>query len=130
MMTKLKILVVDDDPIAVKVTVADLQSLGYATESAYRGDEALQILLKAPNNFAAVILDRMMLGMDGLALLKQMKLNAQLQHVPVIMQTGEAEREEIIEAIQAGAAEVMFKPIDTDLLDHVLKRLLKNKNVQ
>jgi two-component system chemotaxis response regulator CheY len=119
-----KILVIDDDPICLTILSDCLVELGYAVEQAHSGEQAWAALEEKPQDFQLVIVDRMMLGLDGMALLMRIKNTAQLKHIPVIMQTGESEKDEHCAAIKAGAADYLYKPLDRTLLFHLLKRLL------
>lgn len=117
-----KILVVDDEPICVKILVDQLHDLNYQTDYAYGGEDAWHLLQQHPQDYALVIADRMMIGMDGLMLLRKIKTNKSLSHIPFLMLTGEADVEDRIVALQAGAVDCLFKPVDSILLLHLIKR--------
>jgi two-component system, chemotaxis family, chemotaxis protein CheY len=120
-----KILVVDDEMLPIALVKEHLKGTKYKVDYEHRGEKALERLQTNPKTYQLVLVDRMMFGMDGMGLLKAMKEDPQLKDIPFIMQTGEAEEEEIEAAFQAGADEVLFKPIRKDILLDTFKMLLK-----
>jgi CheY-like chemotaxis protein len=125
-----EILVVDDDRISLKILAEHLEDLGYKTTSAMSGDEAWEILQQNPKRFSVIVLDRMMEGMDGLALLKQIKASEIFNQIPVVIQTGEAEAEDYISAIRAGAFDFIYKPIEQKLLMFVIKNAINKTFIE
>lgn len=79
------ILVVDDAPICREPIAASLRLAGYQTVCAGGGDEALRILQEMPVDL--VLLDILMPGMDGLAVLKKIREDRKTMHLPVIFLT-------------------------------------------
>ncbi|MBN2299448.1 MAG: response regulator [Deltaproteobacteria bacterium] len=132
------ILVVDDELLNVKLMVQILQKEEYKISIAMNGEEAWNLLQKTPEDFDAVLLDRMMPGIDGLEVLKRMKEHDVLSSVPVIFQTAMTEEDEILEGIQAGAFYYLTKPyrrekllavVKTAVTDHAqYKSLLEDAN--
>lgn len=83
-----KILIVDDDPDVVLFLSTVLQDNGYATVEAYNGRDGLQ---KAHDELPELILlDLMMPHKSGIAMLSELKQDARLQAIPVVMVTGVA----------------------------------------
>lgn len=121
----MKILIVDDDPISLRVLTEYLQQMHYAYVAANDGKQAWELLEKAPNEFALVITDRVMPHLHGLQLLEKMQQHPVLKDTPMLMLTGEAEKEDIIAAVKAGVEDFLYKPIEKELLSAVLQRLLK-----
>jgi len=111
---RLKIIVVDDDAVALRVLVWQLVKAGHSVQSAANGNEGLSLVLaEAPQ---LVITDYQMPGMDGAALtraLRQTKMGRQLY---VIMLTGSEEDETQVEAFAAGADDYVVKPVRPRLL--------------
>jgi len=120
-----KILLVDDDPISLYVLTNYLKSMDYIAVTANDGLQAWEILQKNPEEFSVVIADRIMPKLHGLQLLEKMRNHVRLKTVPVILLTGEAEKEEQITAVKAGVFDFLYKPIDKQLLITVLKRALQ-----
>jgi len=110
-----KVLIVDDEPVSLKMLSGYLRDINYEFEQAENGKKALQILEKNPTSFGVVILDRLMPHMSGIELLNIMKQNKKLVKIPVVMLTGLDNNEDIIEAIQAGAFDYLTKPVEKDL---------------
>lgn len=125
MRIKPKLLIVDDDPISLRVLSEYLQDGNYAFFTAENGQQAWEILQKFPQEFALVIADRIMPKMHGLQLLAQMRKHEILKNTPLVMLTGEAEKEEIVVAIKAGVFDFLHKPIEKELLLAVLNRALQ-----
>jgi len=115
------VLVVDDEVLNVKLMVQMLQKEEYKISIAMNGEEAWSLLQQTPHEFDAVLLDRMMPGIDGLEVLKRMKGHDILRTVPVIFQTAMTEEDEILEGIQAGAFYYLTKPYRKEKLLAVVK---------
>ena len=79
---------------------------------AANGDQALQKLHSESHCFDAVILDRMMPGIDGLAVLRHIKTDTRHSQLPVILQTAAGHAEQIAEGLEAGAYYYLVKPFD------------------
>jgi DNA-binding response OmpR family regulator len=108
----LKILAVDDDPVARKILVQALRRLGYEEVVEVRdGIEALTFLEKEP--VRAIVSDWTMPEMDGLALCRQVRARVKSEYVYFILLTGrEADISNQREAIEAGVDDFLVKPLD------------------
>ena len=84
---------------------------------------ALQKLNSAPFDF--VVTDWNMPNMDGLALLQAIRRSPQLKHLPVLMITAEAKKENIIAAAQAGASGYVVKPFTAATLAEKLEKIFE-----
>src|SRR4051812_14431866 len=103
-----KFLVVDDFPTMRRIIRNLLRELGYTNvEEAENGTDGLQKLSNQPIDF--VISDWNMPVMDGLTMLKGIRANPALKHLPVLMVTAEALKENIIAASEAGASGYVVK---------------------
>jgi two-component system chemotaxis response regulator CheY len=121
---KLKFLVVDDFSTMRRIVRNLLKELGYIdAEEAEDGAVALQ-KLKA-GNFDFVVTDWNMPNMDGLTLLQQIRSDPALQHLPVLMITAEAKKENIIAAAQAGASGYIVKPFTAAVLSEKLTKIFE-----
>lgn len=121
-----EILVVDDDPVVVKVLTTLLTDASFSVASTHEAVFAFDLLNEDPYRFSAVILDRMMPSMTGLDLLHKIYVRPELRHIPIIMLTSHAERKDVGAAMIAGVYDFLYKPIDKDLLLLVLKRALRD----
>ena len=121
----LKILVVDDFSTMRRIVRGLLKEMGCDNvEEAEDGVHALR-LLKA-TKFDFVVSDINMPNMNGFDLLKSIKADAALKHLPVLMVTAEARKEDILLAAQSGAAGYIVKPFTKAVLeDKILKILQK-----
>lgn len=120
-----KILVVDDDNVSVKVIINHLKEAHYLVDSANQGKEAWEMLTQYPEEYAVILVDRMMMGVDGMELLRRIKQSPPLQNIPVIMITGQAQPEEHVDAIAAGVFDFLYKPIEKDLLLFLVQKALE-----
>jgi two-component system chemotaxis response regulator CheY len=119
----MKILVVDDFSTMRRIVRNLLKELGFANVSeAEDGVEALN-KLRSEGNFEFVVSDWNMPNMTGIELLRAIRADAALKHLPVLMVTAEAKRENIIEAAQAGASGYVVKPFTAATLDEKLKKV-------
>ncbi len=103
-----RILVVDDQPANLRAVSALLTRHGYAVVTADSGEKALAIAAEVRPDL--MLLDMMMPGMDGFALLQEIKQDAQLRRVPVVFLTAAQERELLVRAFDAGAVDYVTKP--------------------
>jgi two-component system chemotaxis response regulator CheY len=120
------ILVVDDFSTMRRIVRNLLRELGFSNfDEAEDGVQALQKLHSRPFDF--VVSDWNMPNMQGIDLLRAIRSDPQLKHIPVLMVTAEAKRENILEAAQAGVNGYIVKPFTADTLkeklDSVFKRL-------
>ena len=121
---KTKFLVVDDFSTMRRIVRNLLKELGYAeVDEAEDGVQALQKLKTEKYDF--VVSDWNMPNMDGLELLKQIRADANLSKLPVLMVTAEAKKENIIAAAQAGASGYVVKPFTAATLDEKLSKIFE-----
>jgi two-component system, cell cycle response regulator len=104
----LRILVVDDDAAALQLLERYLRNAGYDVVTAANGAEALNIdLAVAPQ---MIITDWMMPELNGLELCRRLRAHPDLGFVYVIVLTAQAERDRVVEALNAGADDYLTKP--------------------
>ncbi len=121
----LKILIVDDFSTMRRIVRNLLKELGYTNcDEAEDGVIALQ-KLKSSNNFQFVVSDWNMPNMTGVELLRHIRADADLKHLPVLMVTAEAKKENIIEAAQAGASGYVVKPFTSATLEEKLNKVFE-----
>ncbi|EPZ15674.1 chemotaxis protein CheY [Thauera terpenica 58Eu] len=121
---KLKFLVVDDFSTMRRIVRNLLKELGYTNvDEAEDGAIALQKLNSGSFDF--VVTDWNMPNMDGLTLLQTIRRTPQLKHLPVLMITAEAKKENIIAAAQAGASGYVVKPFTAVTLAEKLQKIFE-----
>jgi len=120
----MKFLVVDDFSTMRRIVRNLLKELGFSNvQEAEDGVEALNKL--RGEDFDFVVSDWNMPNMTGIDLLRAIRADAKLKHLPVLMVTAEAKRENIIEAAQAGASGYVVKPFTAGTLDEKLKKIFE-----
>jgi len=108
------ILVIDNDPLDRKVLSASLTEEGYTVATAENGRVGLQMVREKP--FDTVLLDLLMPEIDGFDVLKIIKADVRIRHLPVIVISGEEDLAGITRCISIGAEDYMQKPFDPVLL--------------
>jgi len=118
----LRVLVVDDFPTMRNVIRVMLKGIGYMNvEEAEDGISALTKLKEGQFDF--VITDWNMPRMDGLSLLREIRQSPDFKHLPVLMVTAEAKRENVVAAAQAGANGYIVKPLSEATLAQKLVQI-------
>ena len=112
-----RVLVIDDDPEIREWMVEAIGSVGFVVLAASSGPQGLAIAREARP--AAIILDVLMPGMDGWAVLSELKSDASLAMIPVVMATI-CQEEEM--GFSLGAADYLTKPVERERLLAVLRR--------
>lgn len=121
---KMKFLVVDDFSTMRRIVRNLLKELGYTNvDEAEDGAIALQKLQGGVFEF--VVTDWNMPNMDGLTLLQTIRATPALKHLPVLMITAEAKKENIIAAAQAGASGYIVKPFTSGTLSEKLNKIFE-----
>ena len=122
-MSKLRVLLVDDEEDFVTTLAERLTLRGIDTDVAFTGEGALaRVGEKTPD---VMILDLMMPGLSGLDVLRQTKEKS--PDVPVILLTGRGSTREGIEGMKQGAFDYLMKPIDIEDLIEKIKEAMKNR---
>ena len=121
---KMKFLVVDDFSTMRRIVRNLLKELGFTNvDEAEDGQVALQKLNSLPFDF--VVTDWNMPNMDGLTLLQNIRATPSLKHLPVLMITAEAKKENIIAAAKAGASGYIVKPFTAATLSEKLEKIFE-----
>ncbi len=110
MMRPSRILIVDDEPLNVDYLEQELESLGFTTDKAANGLEALERVAAAPPDL--VLLDVMMPRMDGITALRVLKEDPETRLIPVVLMTALNSVEDRVRGIEAGADDFLSKPVD------------------
>lgn len=120
---KKKILVVDDEKLIVKGIRFSLEQEGYQIDSAYDGEEALN--LAKSNDYDLIILDVMLPKIDGLNVCQQIR---GFSSVPIIMLTAKGEDMDKILGLEFGADDYMTKPFNILELKARIKAIIRRTN--
>lgn len=127
-----RILLVEDDPRDVELTLAALEEKHLANEVLVvnDGEEALDYLYRrgafrtrGGGNPAIVMLDLKLPKVDGLAVLQQIKSDEMLRMVPVVMLTSSREDRDLVESYKLGVNGYVVKPIDFNEFINAIKEL-------
>jgi len=117
-----KILIVDDSESMRNIVKYMLAKIGFGSIfSACNGEEALASLKNS--GFNLVIADLHMPKLNGFELLKQIRSDVLLKCLPVIIVSGEVDKDIVISVIQAGASDYVLKPISGEILQ---KKVIKH----
>lgn len=125
-MTAGTILAVDDERVVLRIIREYLETNDFEVVTASDGAQGLAILNQDPERFDAVVLDRMMPVMDGMELLKTIRADPRLFHLPVVMQTAATAAKQVQEGIDAGAFYYITKPYDEGTLVAIVRSAVKN----
>ena len=128
MSQNIKFLVVDDFSTMRRIIRNLLKELGFTNVDEAEDGVAALAKLKG-GNFEFVVSDWNMPNMTGIELLRAIRADADLKHLPVLMVTAEAKKENIIEAAQAGASGYVVKPFTAATLDEKLGKILQKHGV-
>ncbi len=122
--TDLKFLIVDDFSTMRRIVRGLLKEMGCNNaDEAEDGAVALNMLKSSKYDF--VVSDINMPNMNGFELLKAVKADESLRHIPVLMVTAEARKEDIVMAAQSGAAGYIVKPFTKATLEEKVQKILQ-----
>ncbi len=116
------VLVVDDDEFQRSVTGQILQAEGYQPKFATTGTEALGLLCRFRPDL--ILMDYQLPDMSGVEVTKRVKAQPRLASVPIIMVTGNSEREVVLDSLRIGATDFIAKPVERFVLLERLGRVL------
>jgi sensor histidine kinase YesM len=119
------ILIVDDDPVNLKVLTSILQAEQYRVTPALSGKEAIVKLGKASWDLA--IIDVMMPHMSGYELTSEIRKQFSVSELPILLLTARSQPEDIYAGFSSGANDYVSKPIDTLELKYRIKALVTLK---
>jgi CheY-like chemotaxis protein len=121
---QLTILIVDDDDAQRKLVSRFLRTEGYASQQVANGEEALRLLATAQLDI--VLLDLQMPGMSGLEVIRRWRDTPGMPSIPVIIVTGNADRDTVRGGRELGIADYLVKPFDRKTLIDRIQRALAN----
>ena len=122
--TSLKVLVVDDMSTMRRIVKNILKQIGFTDMvEAENGQDALNKLKAGDNGIGFIVSDWNMPVMQGIELLRAIRADPDLKHLPFLMVTAEAQKENIIEAVQAGVSNYVVKPFTAEALEVKLEKI-------
>jgi len=122
-MQKNKILVIDDDPVIVKLVTVMLKARNYDVVDAFNGDDGL---IKAKSeNPNLILLDISMPTISGYEVCQKLKSEHNTEKIPIIMLTSEDYTEAVEIAHRAGANDYIVKPFNLAILIKKIDKLLR-----
>ncbi len=120
-----RLLIVDNDQLSRDILSRNLKREGYAVETETEGTRALERL--AEGKFDLVLWEVALPGLNGFDLLTRTKKDAVLQHIPVVLLSEQAETENVIRCIEAGAEDYLSKPFNPALLKARIRGCMERK---
>ena len=123
-----QLLVVDDDPVSLAVIAEFLEGTDCALTCAVDGIEAWEQLDAAPAHYDALIVDRLMPRLDGIALTRRVVSDPRFEDLPIIMQTAANGAEDVAAGLAAGVWHYLAKPYESQALRRALKAALEDRH--
>jgi two-component system chemotaxis response regulator CheY len=123
-MTDMKFLIVDDFSTMRRIVRGLLKEIGY-NNAEEAEDGAIALTMLKNNKFDFVVSDINMPNMSGFDLLAAIKKEDSLKHLPVLMVTAEARKEDIVRAAQDGAAGYIVKPFTKATLEEKVAKIMQ-----
>lgn len=125
-MTKLTILVVDDEKDILELLEYNLVKSGYEVFTADNGLEAIALIKKCRPDL--ILLDIMMTGMDGLSVCTSIKQDPDLNDIPVIFLTARTDEKTEVTGLDLGADDFLTKPVSISKLKSRIQAVLRRYN--
>ncbi|MGI9493464.1 MAG: response regulator [Geminicoccaceae bacterium] len=119
------VLAVDDDRVMLASLVTRLKKRPCRVHSASNGEAALEVIHKERTALDVILLDREMPVMDGMEVLRRIRMDDDLARIPIIMQTGADKPDQVKEGIDAGVFYYLTKPFDNSVLNSVLSSAIE-----
>ena len=122
---KRTVVAIDDDEINLTILTKCASSAGFSVQAFDSGYAGWEHLRNHANEVDIVLLDKMMPDMSGIDLLRKIKLDKEIQHLPVIMQTGDVGISQMREGLENGAYYYLTKPFHPEILTAILHSAAK-----
>lgn len=113
-MPKETILVVDDEEDILELVQFHLAREGYKIHCADTGEKALDVVQSRPVDL--VVLDLMLPGIDGYSVARQIKGDARIRHIPIVMLTAKGAEADVVTGLELGAEDYITKPFSPRIL--------------
>ena len=119
----MKILIVEDDPDIAELLAVSFRKEGWESVVAGEGETALRLVESAAPDFC--VLDLLLPGMGGLAVLRALRKNPSGQSMPVIIASALGEDEDVVKGLELGADDYLAKPFSPQVLVARVRALLR-----
>lgn len=119
------ILIIDDNPLNLKLVDYLLTIKGYVVHTVSNAEEALHLLLTVTPHL--ILMDIQLPGMDGLELTKKLKSDPRYHNIPIVAITAYAMKGDKEKALAAGCDGYIAKPIDTRTLPTIIDGFIHDK---
>jgi DNA-binding response OmpR family regulator len=120
-----RVLIVEDERHLADGLRFNLEAEGYQVSVAETGEAAIETLAAEPDGFDVVVLDVMLPGKDGFAVMSEMRQGG--QYVPTLMLTARGHPDDILQGFAAGADDYLTKPFDLAILIARISGLLRRR---
>jgi DNA-binding response OmpR family regulator len=118
-----RVLLVDDDPVILRLLEVNFRLEGFDTSTTSRGDEALDVAEQFPPD--AIVLDLMLPGMDGHEIFRRVREQPGLSNVPVIFLSARS-RDETLGTVEDPHLRYLTKPFDTSELVQTVRSMIED----
>ena len=122
-----KILLVEDDPFAVRTTTYKLEKEGFEVEVAWNGKEALEKIERYIPDL--ILLDIMLPGVDGFSVAQKLKTDERFRDIPVIAVSAKAQTSDVATGYNVGVDDYVVKPVDLSYLVTKIEDHLNRKHL-
>ena len=122
-MSKVNVLVVDDEETIIELVEYNLLKAGYEVNSVGSGEAALKAVNDNPPD--VILLDLFLPGVDGLEVCRRLKKNPQTSHLPILMITAKGEESDIVAGLELGADDYITKPFSPKVLIARMRTVLR-----
>ncbi len=122
----MRILIVEDDANTADFILKGMRQAGYSLDHADNGKDGLFLALEYP--FDAIVLDRMLPGLDGLTLLRTLRSSG--NNTPVLLLSALGEVDDRVEGLHAGSDDYLVKPFAMTELQARLEALLRRGDIK
>jgi two-component system chemotaxis response regulator CheY len=124
---EINILIVDDFPTMRKIVKSVLKQLGYQNVAEAEDGQIALNMLKHNPHIEFVVSDWNMPNMTGIELLKAVRADPKLKHLPFLMVTAEADKDNIVEAVKSGVNNYIVKPFNAATMKEKIEKIFTAK---
>ncbi|BBH51932.1 MULTISPECIES: response regulator [Fluviispira] len=124
---QMNILIVDDFPTMRKIVKSVLKQLGYQNISEAEDGQLALNFLKVNPQIEFIVSDWNMPNMTGIELLKMVRADPKLKHLPFLMVTAEADKDNIVEAVKSGVNNYIVKPFNAATMKEKIDKIFIKK---
>jgi two-component system, OmpR family, phosphate regulon response regulator PhoB len=120
-----RVLIVDDEPVILRLLEVNFRLGGFVVDAVTRGDEALERAAEHPPD--VVLVDLMLPEMPGLEIVRRLRARPETAAVPVVMLTARTEREDRERSYALGVQAFVTKPFEPSELLETVRRLVEER---